>query len=119
MKSVIRAWPATFRGRATLTLCINQRKETFVASCGRRGALEIREELERALKAQDIPVTFTTIHCLGLCDKGPNARLAPANSWFHEIRIDDVADLVATVSAEIRKLDSMSEGDRNEPDRAS
>jgi hypothetical protein len=47
---------------------------------------------------------------LGLCEKGPNARLAPANSWFHGIRIDDVAELVALVRSEIERFNSTAGG---------
>jgi NADH:ubiquinone oxidoreductase subunit E len=110
MNVVVRPWPRGFRGRATLTVCINYRKEDFVASCARRGAAAIRDALERELRAQGVPATLATIACLGLCEKGPNARLAPANSWFHGIRIDDVAELVALVRSEIERLDSTAGG---------
>ena len=113
MNTVIRPWPTGFRGRASLTLCVNYRKEQFVASCGRRGSLAIREALERELDAQRVPVTFATIACLGLCEQGPNARLAPANSWFHGIGIQDVAQIVAVVRREIDRLNPSPAG---EPD---
>jgi NADH:ubiquinone oxidoreductase subunit E len=106
MDVVIRPWPRSFHGRATLTVCINYRQEAFVASCGRRGALAIREALEQELRAQRVPVTLAAIACLGLCEKGPNARLAPANSWFHDIRIDDLAELVSVVRSEVDRLNS-------------
>jgi len=83
---------------------VNVRKEEFVASCGRRGALEIRESLERELSAKDVRVDFQTIACLGLCAKGSNARLAPANTWFHAITPADVPELVAAVEREIASL---------------
>lgn len=104
MNAVIRPWPAGYAGRPTLTLCVNVRKEDFVPSCGRRGALEIRESIEQALRARDLSVDFQTIACLGLCAKGPNARLAPANTWFHAIAPDDVPELVATLEREISSL---------------
>lgn len=73
-------------------------------SCGRRGSLEIRERLEAALLERRIDVDFQTIKCLGLCNKGPNARLAPSNSWFTAIGLSDVEALVDVLESEITKL---------------
>ena len=73
-------------------------------SCGRRGSLEIREQLEAALRERGIDVDFQTIKCLGLCNKGPNARLAPSNSWFTAIGLGDVESLVDVLESEIAKL---------------
>src|SRR5947209_17954496 len=103
MKALLRTWPEGFAARPTLTLCVNVRKEEFVPSCGRRGSLEIRERLEAALRERRIDVDFQTITCLGLRDKGPNARLAPSNSWFHGIRVADVASRVDVGDSEPAK----------------
>ena len=73
-------------------------------SCGRRGSLEIREPLEAALKRRGIEIDFQTIKCLGLCNKGPNARLAPSNSWFTAIGLADVPALVDMVESELAKI---------------
>jgi NADH:ubiquinone oxidoreductase subunit E len=112
MKTVLRPWPAGFAARPTLTLCVNVRAEEFMPSCGRRGSLEIRKRLEAALAERGIDVDFQTIRCLGLCDKGPNARLAPSNSWFHAIGATDVAALVAIIESELAKLDASRKGER-------
>ena len=104
MKATLRPWPEGFGARPTLTLCVNVRAEEFMPSCGRRGSLEIRERLEAALLERGIDVDFQTIKCLGLCNKGPNARLAPANSWFTVIGLGDVQSLVDLVEAELAKI---------------
>ena len=104
VKALLRSWPEGFAARPTLTLCVNVRKEEFMPSCGRRGSLEIRERLEAALRARGIDIDFQTIKCLGLCDKGPNARLAPSNSWFHAIAPSDVSALVDVVESELAKI---------------
>ena len=104
VKALLRLWPEGFAGRPTLTLCVNVRAEEFMPSCGRRGSLEIRERLEVALRERRIDIDFQTIKCLGLCDKGPNARLAPSNSWFHAIGVGDVASLVDVVESELAKI---------------
>ena len=104
MKVTLRPWPEGFAARPTLTLCVNVRAEEFMPSCGRRGSLEIRERLEAALRSRGIDIDFQTIKCLGLCDKGPNARLAPSNSWFTAIDLGDVPSLVAMIESELGKL---------------
>ena len=97
MDKVLRPWPAQFSGRASFTVCVNQRAETFVPSCGRSGALDLVPQLQNAFAERGLEVDFQTIACLGLCAKGPNARLAPANSWFHRIRPEDVPEIVDSV----------------------
>ena len=104
MKMTLRPWPEGFAARPTLTLCVNVRAEEFMPSCGRRGSLEIREPLEAALRERGIDIEFQTIKCLGLCNKGPNARLAPSNSWFTAIALSDVPSLVETIESEVAKL---------------
>ena len=104
MKALLRPWPEGFAARPTLTLCVNVRAEAFMPSCGRRGSLEILERLEPALRERGIDIDFQTIKCLGLCDKGPNARLAPSNSWFHAIALSDVPALVDVVESELAKI---------------
>ncbi len=116
MKTVLRPWPEGFGARPSLTLCVNVRKEDFVPSCGRRGSLEIRGKLEAALRERGLDVEFQTIACLGLCDKGPNARLAPSNSWFHAIGVQDVPALMDVLQSELAKLEVSRKGDfRNGP----
>jgi (2Fe-2S) ferredoxin len=114
MKAVLRAWPEGYAGRPTLTVCVNVRKEEFVQSCGRRGSLEIRDALEKEIFVRGLDVDLQTIHCLGLCAKGPNARVAPANSWFHKIELADVPELVATLEREIGALKAATVGQATE-----
>ena len=104
MKATLRPWPEAFAARPTLTLCVNVRNEEFMPSCGRRGSLELRAPLEAALRSRGLDIDFQTIKCLGLCNKGPNARLAPSNSWFTAIDVSDVPSLVRLVEAELAKL---------------
>src|SRR3954465_4395352 len=104
VKALLRPWPEGFAARPTLTLCVNVRGEEFMPSCGRRGSLGSREGLGGALRERQIDIDFQTIKCLGLCNKGPNARLAPSNSWFHAIAVDDVPTLVDVVESELAKI---------------
>ena len=64
MNIVKRPWPADFDGLATLTVCVNQRKETFVQSCGRDGAQAILSAVQAGIEARDLPVEVQTIAAL-------------------------------------------------------
>ena len=104
MTVVMRPVPENFGGRFVLTVCINQRPPTGIitVSCGPRGGFEIVEAVRSEIAQRELPVTLTTIKCLGLCEKGPNARLSPSNSWFHGIRVSDVPSLVDAVERQLR-----------------
>jgi len=101
MKTVIAPWPPGWEGRPTLTLCVNVRKEEFVQSCGRRGAFDIRAVIEGELARRGLDIDFQTIACLGRCAKGPNVRIAPSNTWFHQITPADVPELLDTLEREM------------------
>ncbi len=59
MTVVLRPMPEDFDGPTTLTVCVAVVREV----AARRAAVEV-----------------ATITCLGLCQNGPNIRLAPGNS---------------------------------------
>lgn len=91
--------PADRSSPLTLTVCVNVREETVTPCCGLHGGPEIAAAVQAGIAARALPVTVQTISCLGLCAKGPNARLAPSNSWFHKIGISDVPELIDTLAA--------------------
>ena len=94
LKTVLRPWPADHRGRVTVTVCVNERPENFMPSCGRRGSLLMLAALRRALAERALDVDLQTIRCLGLCEKGPNVRVVPSSSLYHEVTAADVPALV-------------------------
>lgn len=101
MKAVVRPWPADFRGRATVTVCINDRDERFAPCCGRHGGPEIAEAVRATVARRGLDVDVQTIRCLGLCEKGPNLRVAPSGSLYHALTVDDVPAVVDALAAEL------------------
>lgn len=95
MKSVLRPLPGNASGTPRLTVCINDRGPgAIVRSCGAGGGAGLVAALERETAAQGFACEVQTIKCLGLCEKGPNVRLAPGNNWFHGVSVDDAGTLV-------------------------
>jgi (2Fe-2S) ferredoxin len=101
---LLRPMPENFSGTIGVTVCVNERPPTGIVtvSCGPRGGLAIAAAIEAELKRRGIAARFTTIKCLGLCEKGPNVRLTPSNSWFHGVHESDVAAIVDIVEDQRR-----------------
>lgn len=98
----LRPLPDGFAGRAHLTVCVNVRPEDGISvSCGPRGGADIAAGIEAEIGRRGLAIEVETIRCLGLCQRGPNVRLAPGNSWFHGVRVSDVAELVDQVAAHL------------------
>ena len=92
MKIVAHPMPEGYTGTPTVTVCINLRPAgtLVMPSCGARGSAAIAAALESGLRERGLAVRFSTIRCLGLCDKGPNLRVAPSNSWIHGMEPADI-----------------------------
>lgn len=99
MKSVLRPLPDNASGKPLLTVCINDRgPNAITVSCGPQGGTGLEEAIAAEIDRRGLDIDVQTIKCLGLCDKGPNVRLAPGKNWFHEIRPADVAELVESAA---------------------
>ncbi len=100
MKAVLRPLPANASGIPRLTVCVNDRgPDAITPSCGRRSGTRLRDAIAAA--ARETGMEVQTIRCLGLCDKGPNVRLAPGNNWFHAV---DPSDAPALVEAAVEHM---------------
>jgi (2Fe-2S) ferredoxin len=95
MKSALRPLPDEVSGKPLLTVCVNDRgPDAIIASCGHRGGAVLENALGAEIARRGLDIELQTIKCLGLCEKGPNVRLAPGINWFHEVSSDDVTELV-------------------------
>lgn len=106
MTVVLRPMPEKFQGSFGLTVCVNERPPTGIitVSCGPRGGFAIAEAIEAEVSRRGLPVNVSTIKCLGLCEKGPNIRLSPSNSWFHGVHLSDVPALLDAVERQLRDV---------------
>lgn len=95
MKAVLRPLPDNHSGKPLLTVCINDRgANAITVSCGPRGGTGLEHALYAEIERRGLDIEVQTIKCLGLCDKGPNVRLAPGKNWFHAVSANDVSDLL-------------------------
>ena len=100
MKAVLRPLPEGASGKPLLTVCINDRgPNAITVSCGPQGGTGIEDALSEEIARRGLDMEVQTIKCLGLCEKGPNIRLAPGKNWFHEVSKDDVSEIVEQAAA--------------------
>lgn len=79
-------------------VCVHQRLTGNNPSCGARGGLQLVELLTEAVARQGLRIPVERFICFGMCDKGPNVRLAPGGPFFHEVGPDQVPEIVLAIS---------------------
>jgi len=95
MTVLLRPLPEGETGPPRLTVCINRRPENGISvSCAARGSEALLEALKREVASRGLALEIDTIRCLGLCEKGPNVRLAPGNNWFTGCQAEDAPALL-------------------------
>lgn len=77
----------------TLLVCVNQRLSDQHLSCGQQGA----KALLAAIKplAKTVSLATAPFPCMGMCQQGPNIRIAPGGPVFHQVTIDSLPTVVA------------------------
>ncbi|MFT4631184.1 MAG: NADH:ubiquinone oxidoreductase subunit E [Candidatus Pseudothioglobus sp.] len=76
----------------TIVICTNRRPATGLPSCAQRGSEALADQLEQLIQSRDLPLTVTRSVCLGHCQEGPTARLAPGGEF---LQYADLAGLQA------------------------
>jgi NADH:ubiquinone oxidoreductase subunit E len=77
-----------------LRVCDNMRYGT-AASCAGRGAEKLIDKLRQEIARQELNVDVETSVCFGQCDKGPNVKVIPGGRFVHEMKEDDIPELLA------------------------
>lgn len=78
-------------------VCTNRRANPELPSCGRRGALEIAELLEKEIARLKLPVSVKQFKCLGMCELGPNIKLSPGGEFIHEAKCEDMLEMMEKI----------------------
>ena len=75
-----------------------QEKPEGVPSCPAKGSWRVLSALQRELRSQGLSdeVHVTTSGCLGLCDHGPVMIAYPEGTWYREVQVEDVPEIVAS-----------------------
>jgi (2Fe-2S) ferredoxin len=79
----------------TIVICTNRRNATGLPSCARRGSEALADQLEHSIKSRNLPLAVTRSVCLGHCQEGPTARLAPGGEFLQFADLPGLQRLVA------------------------
>jgi NADH:ubiquinone oxidoreductase subunit E len=82
-----------------ITVCINERANPDMPSCGMRGGNAIAEALPQAIAELGLAIGVRTFHCLGKCELGPNAKLSPGGEFCHGLEPQNLAPLLRKIAA--------------------
>ncbi len=77
-----------------LIVCVNERLGTGQRSCVGSGSLDLIDQLEARLVAENLNLPIVRRECLGRCQEGPVMRIAPAGPFFCEIDVATLDEIV-------------------------
>ena len=80
-----------------IVVCTNRRANPAQPSCGARGGEIIAERLEQRIRQAGLDIAVERFPCLGRCELGPNARLAPAGKFLCELDPDQLENAMAEI----------------------
>ena len=87
----------------TLIICVNRRLGDQPC-CAARGGVEQADRLEDAIAERRLDVKVERVHCLGVCARGPNMRLAPGGAFFFGVLADDIPAVIERIEAACGRL---------------
>lgn len=77
-----------------IVICVNTRSNPNQPSCAMRGSREILDLVSDEIKKRAWPIEIETFHCLGLCEHGPNAKLAPDGPMLKHLSTEALPELL-------------------------
>jgi len=80
-------------------VCVNHRSNPNNPSCGARGGVEIADSLAQVISREKLDIDLERFKCLGLCQKGPNLRLAPDGRFFYGVCQDNMEEVFSALRA--------------------
>lgn len=78
-----------------IVVCVNRRYGLNSPSCAASGAVDLAVELERQLAEVHLSIEVRRVECLGQCARGPNLRITPGGSFYHEFGVVDITVIIA------------------------
>jgi len=82
-----------------ILVCTNYRANPNNPSCAARGSAEIIKTLEIELQQKKWQIKIEPSPCMGFCDVGPNARLAPSGLYFHGITNKNIDKILKEIES--------------------
>jgi (2Fe-2S) ferredoxin len=87
----------SFLSPKKVMVCVKQRFADTNQSCGARGSEHIVKLLELEIARENLPISVERSICFGMCDMGPNVRLAPGGKFFHAVTPLRIPEIVESI----------------------
>ncbi len=90
-------------------VCTNERKNSTRRSCGEQHGWMLVEKLKESFAKYSIEgkVRIQRSGCLGICDLGPTIAIYPEGTFYVNVQLNDVEELVKTHFVEKKKLERL------------
>ncbi|MEO8759488.1 MAG: (2Fe-2S) ferredoxin domain-containing protein [Bacteroidia bacterium] len=77
-------------------VCTNERTNSEKRSCGEKHGLELTAAFKKAIKDKnlDMPIRAQRAGCLGICDFGPTVAIYPEGTFYVNVQVSDVEEIV-------------------------
>lgn len=82
-----------------IIVCVNARSNPNHPSCAMRGSRELLARLAAEIERRQLPIQVEEFFCLGLCEHGPNAKLAPDGPTLNHLSTDNLPELLGEIEA--------------------
>jgi (2Fe-2S) ferredoxin len=92
-----------------LFVCTNQRTNSEKRSCGEQHGLDLTAAFKKAIKDKklDMPIRAQRAGCLGICDFGPTVAIYPEGTFYVNVQISDVEEIVQKHIIENKKVERL------------
>lgn len=78
-------------------------KHVFVCTTGKicptQGSQEIRDTLKAQVKQEGLAIRVNNCGCLGQCGRGPNVVVYPEGTWYEDVSLQDVPEIVESLKS--------------------
>jgi (2Fe-2S) ferredoxin len=92
-------------------VCTNQRtvEAGHKRSCGEAHGLSLVTEFKKQLKqlGKDVKMRANRSGCLGICDFGPTVAIYPEGTFYVNVQLDDVAEIVQSHVVNGKKVERL------------
>ena len=68
-------------------------------SCGARESGLLADQLEQEIAAKNLPINVIRQRCLGMCEHGPNLKLAPGGKFYNQVGYSDLVSLIDDITS--------------------
>jgi (2Fe-2S) ferredoxin len=77
-------------------VCTNQRASGEKRSCGEQHGLDLTAAFKKAIKDRklDMPIRAQRAGCLGICNFGPTVAIYPEGTFYVNVQLSDVEEIV-------------------------